>query len=98
MENRLRDLRKARGLSAEQVAERAGLDTSTVTRAENRRMPPKAMKAICRALGVDPAAAVLPDEEYKLVHAFGRIPEKNRATALDTLLLMCSRWQDDDAA
>lgn len=98
MKNRLRELRKARGLTGEQVAELASVDQSTVTRAEIRDLLPKAVRKICRALGISPLEAILPEDQYRLIQAFERIPEKNRQTALDTLLLMCSRWQNDDAA
>lgn len=98
MKNRLRHFRKAAGLSVEEVAARANLAPSTVTRTENRRMPSKGVRAICAALGIAPEAAFLMDDQFRLVQAFDQIPEKHRRTALETLLLMCERWQDDAAA
>ncbi|PWI45957.1 helix-turn-helix transcriptional regulator [Streptomyces sp. ICBB 8177] len=52
--DRIRLLRRERGLTQEQLAERSGLDRKTVSRAENGRysMPLDHLVMMARALGV----------------------------------------------
>lgn len=63
--NRIRELRKAKGLSLERLAELSEVSISYLGRIETgeRRMNSDSLAAIAKALGVPPAALILPDSQ-----------------------------------
>jgi transcriptional regulator with XRE-family HTH domain len=66
----LRELRRAAGVTQRELAQRAGVDFSYISKLENDRLPPPAadtVVAICRALGVS---------EEGLLALIGKIPSE----------------------
>ena len=65
---RLRQLRRQRGLSQEELADRAGVSVTTVGRLERRPCAPcrgRTLGRLARALGEHPAATTLRVEESR---------------------------------
>jgi len=58
IQQRVRDLRKSRGLTQEELCERAGISIDAVTRIESGRRSPSlaTLERLSQALGVSPAA------------------------------------------
>ena len=68
----MRERRRVAGLSQRQLAERAALDFSYISKLENDRLPPPAADTvvqICRVLGIPPG---------ELLALAGKIPSKVR--------------------
>lgn len=55
MDGKLKELREARGLSMQQLADRAGVNKSTIYEAENHRHNPRiqTLRKLARALEVE---------------------------------------------
>ncbi len=58
--DRLRDLRKRKLLTQEQLAERSGVGIATIVRVERNQVEPRGstIRKLAEALGVDPAQLV----------------------------------------
>lgn len=94
---RLRELRKRKGLSQEQLAERSTVPVESISKAENGRVMPTlfTLADLARGLGlgladiVDPGRPLPPpdltDEEAQILEAARRMPPEAQA-ALLTLL------------
>jgi HTH-type transcriptional regulator, competence development regulator len=70
----LRDKRRASGLSQRELARRAGLDFSYISKIENGRQPPPAADTVvhlCEILGTPPE---------EMLAAIGKIPEQVHRT------------------
>jgi DNA-binding XRE family transcriptional regulator len=76
--NRIKDLRKARGMTVETLAERAGYSVGHVNNIENhkRGFTPRSLKKIATALGVKPAELLDTSNAWQTVPVFGFIGEK----------------------
>lgn len=94
MENRLKSLREAKGLTQEALGDKAGFSHSTIQRLENGkiRMTEHHVTALGRALGVepieliiDPARVARSDIEQKLLELVRNLPE---SAVSDLLRLM----------
>lgn len=84
---RIRDLRKARGLTQEQLAEKAGLSRSHLSEIETGAAPPNTLRleAIARALRVTTAElfggdASLPRDD--LAEVYARLSQEHKAMVL----------------
>ncbi len=64
----IRDLRKARGVSQRELAERAGIDFTYLSKIENDRMPPPAERTI------QSMAEILGADSDELIRLAGKVP------------------------
>jgi len=68
----IRSSRKAQGLTQAQLAEHAGVGVRTVRNLEaGKTVQPGTLGLVLRALGVEPAAPVFPDDVAFIVNAIG---------------------------
>jgi len=77
---RLRDLRRARGLSLGDLAAISGVPPSTISKIENRQMNPSLVHAINMAEALNENLGFLIDERKGLDVAFNVVRSKTRAT------------------
>lgn len=113
MSNRIKEIRRARGLSMEQLADRVGCATPQINKLEKaeRRLSLDWMRKLARALEVAPAdllsrednparydEMILSAEERELIEAYRRVPRRNRARILRMMLLMLNEYRRGDAA
>jgi len=84
--NRIRSLRRARGMTLETLADLVGLSTGHVFRLENgeRNLTVKYFAAFAHALRVEPRDLIDPieDGERAIIEALRRDPAKKAAVAL----------------
>lgn len=88
---KVRDIRKARGLSQAQLAELAGLNQATVSKVERGEMNVtlEVIDAIAAALGVEPVQLFdLPDLHARALAAINAIDPARRDAALVVLEAM----------
>lgn len=64
----IRDLRKRKGISQKELADRAGIDFTYISKIENNRMPPPSEKTI-RAM-----ARTLETDADELIRLAGKVP------------------------
>lgn len=76
--NRIKELRKAQGITVEQLAERAGYSTGHVSNVENhkRGFTPKSLKKIAAALNVKPAELLDVSNAWQNVPLLGYIGDR----------------------
>ena len=113
MENRIAEIRRARGLTMEQLGDLIGTGPTTVNKLEKgeRKLHIAWMRKIAAALNVTPADLLLERdnpsrphdvplsaEERELIEAYRGVPRKNRARILRMILLMLREYRNEDAA
>lgn len=76
--NRIKELRKTKGMTVEQLAERAGYTTGHVNNVENHKkgFTAKSLKKIAAALGVRPAELLDTSNAWQEVSILGHIGER----------------------
>jgi transcriptional regulator with XRE-family HTH domain len=96
---RIRELRKARHLSQEALAERADLQVVVISRAERGRATPSvaSLKKVAAALEVPIAALLEPERpeaipsDDELLARWRRIPDREKALVYDLLGVIARR-------
>ena len=106
---RIRELRKARGLNQDQLAELASLNRVTVAKYEAGRVEPgaQALSRIADALEVstdallgrtneipDVKSTIKTDEAWILAKGVDRLPEEERKKTLAVVQAMFAQYQD----